>query len=102
LRVLATSGAEPLPTVDAPTLQESGVDLVFTNWRGVFAPPGVSDEIRQELTDLLVEMHDTEAWQEQLETNGWIDAFATGEEFATFLDEQENRVESTLKELGLA
>jgi putative tricarboxylic transport membrane protein len=102
LRVLATSGAEPLPTVDAPTLQEAGVDLVFTNWRGVFAPPGVSAETRQEMTDLLVEMHDTGAWQEQLETNGWIDAFATGDEFATFLEEQENRVESTLKELGLA
>ena len=46
-------------------------------------------------------MHDTDAWQEQLETNGWIDAFATGEDFEAFLDEQETRVEDTLKELGL-
>jgi len=102
LRVLATSGAEPLPTVDAPTLKESGVDLVFTNWRGVFAPPGISDQTRQELIDLLTEMHASGAWQEQLKTNGWIDAFATDDEFATFLDQQETRVESTLKELGLA
>jgi putative tricarboxylic transport membrane protein len=102
LRVLATSGAEPLSTVDAPTLQDEGIDLVFTNWRGVFAPPGITDETRDELIGLLTEMHESEAWQEQLEANGWIDAFATGEEFAAFLDEQENRVESTLKELGLA
>ena len=23
---------------------EAGIDLVFTNWRGVFAPPGITDE----------------------------------------------------------
>ncbi len=101
LRVLATSGAEPLSTVDAPTLQDSGIDLVFTNWRGVFAPPGITAETRRELIDLLVEMHGTDAWQEQLEANGWIDAFETGDDFASFLVEQENRVESTLEELGL-
>jgi putative tricarboxylic transport membrane protein len=101
LRVLATSGAERLETVDAPTLQEAGIDLVFTNWRGVFAPPGISEETRDQMIDLLTEMHGTDAWQEQLETNGWIDAFTTGDEFAAFLEDQEDRVETTLKELGL-
>lgn len=102
LRVLAVSGEERLEGVDAPTLQESGVDLVFTNWRGVLAPPGITEAQREDLTDVLVEMHDTEAWQQALEDNGWIDAFATGEEFEQFLTEQDERVESTLKELGLA
>jgi putative tricarboxylic transport membrane protein len=101
LRVLATSGDEPLKTVDAPTLKDSGVDLVFTNWRGVFAPPDISADTRDELTSLLVEMHGTDQWQDQLERNGWIDAFKTGDEFGSFLVEQEDRVESTLKELGL-
>jgi putative tricarboxylic transport membrane protein len=101
LRVLATSGAEPLPTVKAPTLKSSGIDLVFTNWRGVFAPPGISDRTRAELTGLLTDMHASAAWQEQLKTNGWIDAYATGTEFTSFLAEQETRVETTLKELGL-
>ena len=34
-------------------------------------------------------------------TNGWIDAFKTGDEFGSFLTEQEDRVEDTLEELGL-
>lgn len=101
LRVLATSGAERLDGVDAPTLTESGIDLVFTNWRGVLAPPGISDALQQEYVDLLTRMHDTPAWRDLLEKNGWIDAFITGEEFGTFLEEQDARVESTLKELGL-
>lgn len=102
LRVLAVSGAERLETVDAPTLQEGGVDLEFLNWRGILAPPGISEAARQDLVDLVTEMHDTPEWEEALERNGWIDNFMVGEEFEDFLIEQNNRVESTLKELGLA
>ncbi len=102
LRVLAVSGEERLDTVDAPTLTESGVDLVFTNWRGVLAPPGISAEQRAYLVDLFTEMHDTPEWQDALERNGWSDNFATGEEFEDFLVEQDARVADTLKELGLA
>ncbi len=102
LRVLAVSGEERLDTVDAPTLTESGVDLVFTNWRGVLAPPGISAEQRDYLVDLFTDMHDTPEWQDALERNGWSDNFATGEEFEDFLVEQDARVADTLKELGLA
>ena len=33
--------------------------------------------------------------------NGWTDAFMTGPQFEQFLKDQDNRVESTLTELGL-
>ncbi len=102
LRVLAVSGAERLETVDAPTLTEEGVDLVFTNWRGVLAPAGISEEQREYLIELFTELHDTKEWQAALKSNGWSDNFATGEEFEEFLVEQDNRVAETLKELGLA
>jgi putative tricarboxylic transport membrane protein len=101
LRVLAVSGEERLDAIDAPTLVESGIDLVFTNWRGVLAPPGISDAVRDQHVALLEEMHGTDAWQEALETNGWVDAFRTGDDFEAFLLEQDERVSSTLDELGL-
>ncbi len=101
LRVLAVSGEERLEGVDAPTLVESGIDLVFTNWRGVLAPPGIPDEVRDQHIALLEEMHGTPAWQEALEANGWVDAFRTGDEFEEFLVEQDERVAGTLRELGL-
>ena len=69
LRMLAVSGEERSPQdafADVPTLTESGIDLVFLNWRGVLAPPDISEERRDELIGYLEEMHDTEAWQEQL------------------------------------
>jgi putative tricarboxylic transport membrane protein len=101
LRVLAVSGEERLSGIDAPTLVESGIDLVFTNWRGVLAPPGIPDDVRDQHIALLEEMHDSPAWQEALEANGWIDAFRTGDEFQEFLVEQDERVAGTLEDLGL-
>ncbi len=104
LRVLAVSGEErqPQPALqDVPTLTESDIDLVFLNWRGVLAPPDISDERRDELVAYLQEMHDTKAWAEQLETYGWTDDFKTGDDFETFLKEQDERVSGTLEDLGL-
>lgn len=36
-----------------------------------------------------------------MQQNGWADAFLTGEKFGDFLDAQDKRVVSVLKELGL-
>lgn len=101
VRVLAVSGSERVPGVDAPTLREAGIDLEFTNWRGILAPPGLSDEVRAEMIEALTTLHGTDAWKEALVTNGWTDAFETGDAFEKFLQEQDARVESTLTELGL-
>jgi putative tricarboxylic transport membrane protein len=104
LRVLAVSGEERLPQevfADIPTLTESDVDLVFLNWRGVLAPPEISDERRAELIGYLQEMHDSAGWREALEKYGWTDDFKTGDEFTAFIKEQDERVATTLEELGL-
>lgn len=101
VRVLAVSGEERVEGVDAPTLTEAGIDLTFTNWRGILAPPGISDQAKQSMIDVLEELHATEAWKEALVTNGWSDAFMTGQEFEDFLVEQDDRVATTLTDLGL-
>ncbi|MFF2300369.1 Bug family tripartite tricarboxylate transporter substrate binding protein [Arthrobacter sp. NPDC058127] len=102
VRVLATSGESRLEGVDAPTLKESKIDLVFTNWRGIVAPPGVSDADRDRIVDALTKMHASDEWKAALKTRGWSDAFITGNEFKTFLTDQDKRVADVLKELGLA
>ena len=50
LRVLAVSGEERLDGVDAPTLQEAGVDVAIENWRMVAAAPDLSDEQKAAIT----------------------------------------------------
>jgi putative tricarboxylic transport membrane protein len=102
VRVLAVSGSSRVSVVDAPTLTESGIDLVFTNWRGVVAPPELTDADKATLVGALTKMHETAEWKEVLETNGWTDAFMTGDEFGTYMEEQTKSVEDVLTTLGLA
>ena len=104
LRVLAVSGDERLTSEvfkDVPTLTESDVDLVFVNWRGVLAPPGIPADRRDRLIAELQKMHDSPEWQATLKKNGWIDTFRTGADFDEFLVSQDKRVSGTLSELGL-
>ena len=102
LRALAVSGAEPAALLpDVPTLTDEGVDLVLTNWRGVVAPGTIDEAKAAELTELVTELSETEAWQTTLETNAWDDAFLAGEEFDAFLTEDIAAVKTTLTEIGL-
>ena len=101
LRVLAVSSGDAVPGIDAPTLRASGIDLTFANWRGVLAPPGISASSRESMIRLLTELHDTRRWQEALRDNGWTDSFVTGADFERFLDDQDDRVSTTLARLGL-
>lgn len=102
LRALAVSSAEPselLPEV--PTIQDEGIDVTLTNWRGVIAPGGISDEERQGLIDLVTQLHEQDGWTEVLETNGWTDAFMAGDEFDAFVADEITLTQETLRTIGL-
>lgn len=102
LKALAVSGEERSDLLpDVPTLAEQGVDVTLTNWRGVVAPGTIDDAQADELTELVTDMHDTEDWSAVLEENAWADAFVTGEEFDTFLDDEIARVQQVLRDIGL-
>jgi putative tricarboxylic transport membrane protein len=101
VRVLATTGAKRLPSVDAPTLKEQGVDLVFTNWRGIVAPPGIPADKKAQWVKAFDTMHGSQGWKDALAKNGWSDAYLSGDGFGTFLTEQDKRVADTLTQLGL-
>ena len=101
MRILAVSGAEQVEGIDAPTISESGVDVVLDNWRGVMGPPDLSAEQRDAVVGMITEMHDSQAWKDALESNGWSDFFQTGDEFKTFVDAETTRIDGVLKEIGL-
>jgi putative tricarboxylic transport membrane protein len=101
VRVLAVTGAERVAGIEAPTLREAGVDLEFTNWRGIVAPPAISDADKQVLAKLIDDMHNSPEWKQALEQNGWTDAYLPPDQFATFLQQENERVANVLRELGL-
>ncbi len=102
LRALAVVSPEPLPGVDVPTMIELGypeVDLV--NWRGLVAPPGITDSERDELIAIVQEMVETESWAEAVELNRWEVNPAYGDEFADFIASEQERIDALMEELGL-
>lgn len=103
LRVLAVTADQRVPVLPAaPTAQEQGVNLEFTNWRGFVAPPGISDSDRDRLLGALDRLHRSDQWDHAIERNDWTDAYLVGGEFATFLTEQDQQVAGVLSKLGLS
>jgi putative tricarboxylic transport membrane protein len=100
LRLLAVTGKKRIKGFDAPTLKEAGMDVEFTNWRGIMAPPGLSEAQRAKLIHFFDELHRSPQWQKSLQRNGWDDAYLTGEKFGEFLDAQDKHVKTVLEEVG--
>lgn len=101
VRALAISAPERLDGVEIPTLLEQGYDVQMTNWRGILAAPGTSDEDFDELLAIVTEMAATEEWADSLSRNKWDDTFMTGREFEDFIVSEEAAVVEILRGLNL-
>jgi putative tricarboxylic transport membrane protein len=67
----------------------------------VVGPPGLSDADRDSVVGMVQEMHDSATWQGALSTNGWTDFFKTGDEYSSFIDSEQTRVQQVLSDIGL-
>lgn len=102
MRLLAISAPSRQAGIDAPTLKEQGVDVELANWRGVFAPPGVSDADRTAMTDLVLKMAASSEWAEICKKQDWAQITLPGDGFAAFIKSENERIQGVLKDLGLA
>lgn len=100
IRVLAVSSGERLPTLDAPTLREQGVDIELENWRSLVAPPGISAADRARLLAAVDAMVRSPAWRDTLVRYRWSDRYLAGDDFAAFMRAEEARVQEILTKLG--
>ncbi len=71
------------------------------NWRGVFAPPGISESQRKAYLDLIDKVASSNGWKAQLARRGWTDYYLAGDAFAEFIQSENKRVAEVLKVLGL-
>ncbi|MFK0007823.1 Bug family tripartite tricarboxylate transporter substrate binding protein [Paenarthrobacter sp. NPDC090520] len=104
LRILAVSSDKPIDVApNAPTITDAGYpDAVLVNWRGIFAPPGVSDADRKALSDVFAKLVETETWKETVKTNGWSDEYLDSDKFKADLESQQAKTHDILTTLGLA
>jgi putative tricarboxylic transport membrane protein len=102
MRALAISADARQPGIDVPTLKEQGVDVELFNWRGVFAPPGVTAAQREAMVGLMQAMTASSTWQEECRKRDWTSIPMFGDAYAKYIDSETARIETILKDLGLA
>lgn len=103
IRPLALLSDRKLPGIfeKVPLAKEFGVDVVSPNWRGFYAAPEITKEVRQYWEETLSKMVKTREWKDVLEKQAWVDFFLIGDKLQKFLDEELAMYEKLAKELGL-
>jgi putative tricarboxylic transport membrane protein len=104
LRALAVSGEKPLDVggTTVKPIKDQGIDVVMTNWRGIVAPPGLSDQQRQDVVAFVEKLRATPAWQANLKRFGWASLTKSGDAFGAFLESEQQRVQQLASELDLS
>jgi putative tricarboxylic transport membrane protein len=92
LRALAISAPARQPGSEVPPLTELGIEVSIANWRGVVAPPNISEDVKRHLIGTVAQMRRGAAWQTTLRERGWSDQWLDGDAFRRFLDEEGMRV----------
>lgn len=101
MRALAISADEPVDGIDVPTFVDQGYEVDLVNWRGAVAPPGMDEAAVDELNAIIDETMKTEEWQDALMRNQWEYEANTPDEFRQFIDEETNRISTTIERAGL-
>ena len=101
VKIIGVTSSERVEAfADAPTLKEQGVNAEFVNWRGFFAAPNIPGETRDQYIAALGKMYETPEWEEVRARNGWVNIYNPGDEFTSFLEEQEEVISALMKKLG--
>lgn len=89
LRTLAIMADERNPNFsDIPTLKEEGIDFSYGTWRGFAVPLGTPDDVVEILRDALVEVVESQAFLDFMQTSGFGIQVRVGDDFGDFMQEQ--------------
>ncbi|QEM83749.1 tripartite tricarboxylate transporter substrate binding protein [Halomonas binhaiensis] len=72
---------------DVPTFQESGYDLTLTVWRGIAAPKGIPDEVRQKWVEAIQQIVEDGSYSETAANLGTQLAPLYGDELDAFIEQ---------------
>jgi putative tricarboxylic transport membrane protein len=101
IRILGVTADSGHQTAGITSFTDQDVDVVFYNWRGVFAPGDIEPTDKKRLVELLTEAVATPTWQQQLDRYGWQPKFLPDQLFVEYLQEQERQLQEIMTDLGL-
>ena len=69
-----------------PSLADQGLNVVLSNWRGVFGAPGLDAAQQAALREAVLKATQHASWKDALQRNSWQPAWQIGPEFQASLD----------------
>jgi putative tricarboxylic transport membrane protein len=90
------------PLADVPTWKEQGVDAVFSTWRVIVGPKGMTPEQIAWWDNTLAKVTASPEWQTALGRNQWTANYLNSKDAAAFFDSENTRLTALLTDLGLA
>jgi tripartite-type tricarboxylate transporter receptor subunit TctC len=103
VRVLAVSSEKRInlwPNV--PTMKESGVDLVFDQWRGFAAPKGTPKMVIDKMSSIVKKAVESQAWADFTASVGTTPQYLDPVAFAKFVGEVDKITKEIMVAAGLA
>ncbi len=102
MRVLAVLTEERVPGFeDIPTAKEQGFDVVAGNWRGLYIPGGVSDEVFNTWAERLQAVADSDEWKKAMADRGLAPFTLVGADFQNYVNTLIDEIRVMSKELGV-
>ncbi|MEQ8665278.1 MAG: tripartite tricarboxylate transporter substrate-binding protein [Rhodospirillales bacterium] len=103
IRVIAVLSPERLEGEFAsfPTAAEQGIDVIGANWRGFYAPGGMSDEAYDYWANAIGTVYDSAEWKAVMAQNGLAPLNLRGNAFQEFVAESVASIEDLSRKIGL-
>ncbi len=102
VRVLAVSSEKRINIwSDVPTMRESGVDLVFDQWRGFAAPKGTPKMVIDKMSSLVKKAVESKEWTDFATSIGTTVQYLDPSAFAKFVAEQDRITREIVAAAGL-
>lgn len=103
IKVLAVLSPERLEGEFAkfPTAREQGIDAIGANWRGFYAPGGMSDAAYDYWVDAIDTLYASEEWKTVMANNGLAPLDLHGEEFEAFVADSVGNIQDLSREIGI-
>jgi putative tricarboxylic transport membrane protein len=101
MRPIAVTSAKRLKGINIPAMIEQGYNVDIGNWRGVYAPAGLTAAQRKDLTDMVLKATKSKSWAESLEKNNWTSAWMANPAFDDFVDNEFASLRATMAKAGM-
>jgi putative tricarboxylic transport membrane protein len=103
IKVIAVLAPERLEGdfADFPTATEQGIEVIGANWRGFYAPGGMSDEAYDYWVDAIGQVYSSEEWKQIMAQNGLAPLDLQGQEFEQFVAASVQSIQDLSRAIGL-